>query len=93
MILSPSEINRLQGKVAENIEVGCTTFDYAKTIEFQVDEEVKRRFRNVAEAKKHAAAFQKLNPGSYVTVIELKKKVHEFNVKRKQNPATGGTEE
>ena len=71
MKLSADQTNRLLGKVAGKFEVGCTTFEYAKTFEF-----------HVGKAKRYASAYQKLHPGSYVTVIEVKKKVHEFHVKR-----------
>lgn len=81
MKLSVAQTDQLMGKVAAKMEVRCTTFDYAKQIELWSDDDLKARFRSLSEAKRHAVVFQKRNPGAYVKVVEIKRKVHEFSMK------------
>lgn len=83
MKLSAAETERLSEKIAQKVNVLCVTFDYRKEFELWADGDLKARFRGLADAKRNATTFQKRNPSSKVKVVEIKKKVHEFHVKRR----------
>ena len=81
MKLTESEAARINDKLAKVRKVTCMTFDYAKTFELWENNGMKVRYRSLAEAKRNAAAFKKRNPERDIRVIEVKKRVHEFNVR------------